>query len=239
MGAAAVVASPARVTPLWFDLTRLSLRTWILVGLADAALAATCVMWVARPVARLMHEGVADNPLWPILTHTPGLLTLFAFTLLLLLPWMAWPGRLQRLRRTGQLHGIKLASASFLFSFVMKSVLKWTCGRPWPETWTHNNPSFMRDGVYGFFPFHGGGQWAAFPSGHMTATMSVVVIGWQLWPSLAPFWIFAALGAAGGLIGMNFHFVGDVVAGAFVGTASAATVLWASRQLDARREARV
>jgi hypothetical protein len=39
-------------------------------------------------------------------------------------------------------------------------------GRTWPESWLGDNPSWIRDDVFGFFPFHGGRGWESFPSGH-------------------------------------------------------------------------
>jgi hypothetical protein len=43
--------------------------------------------------------------------------------------------------------------------------LKLAFGRTWPETWTNRtNPSWIDNGVFGFFPFHGGSGWGSFPS---------------------------------------------------------------------------
>ena len=40
------------------------------------------------------------------------------------------------------------------------------CGRYWPETWTHDNPSLIGTGTYGFHPFQRGDDVGSFPSGH-------------------------------------------------------------------------
>ena len=39
-------------------------------------------------------------------------------------------------------------------------------GRYWPETWTHDNPSLIGTGTYGFHPFQRGDDVGSFPSGH-------------------------------------------------------------------------
>ena len=39
-------------------------------------------------------------------------------------------------------------------------------GRYWPETWTHDNPSLIGTGAYGFHPFQRGDDIGSFPSGH-------------------------------------------------------------------------
>jgi len=108
----------------------------------------------------------------------------------------------------------------------VKTLLKFGFGRTWPETWIHDNPSLVRDGIFGFFPFHGGAGWSSFPSGHMTAVMSIVAMAWYIWPRLAPLWCLICVGAAAGLIVLNLHFVSDVIAGAYIGFASASAVLW-------------
>ncbi len=39
-------------------------------------------------------------------------------------------------------------------------------GRYWPQTWTHDNPSLIGTGTYGFHPFQRGDDVGSFPSGH-------------------------------------------------------------------------
>ena len=160
------------------------------------------------------------------LTHLPDLLLFVWLALMILFPVLLFAAG--RFRRVSDVRAVVLISASFILASAVKMLLKLSFGRTWPETWIHNNPSLIRDGVYGFFPFHGGAGWSAFPSGHMTAVISVVAIGWHLWPRLAVGWIALAAGTAIGLVGLNFHFVSDVIAGGYVGAASAAAVLWIS-----------
>ena len=73
----------------------------------------------------------------------------------------------------------------------IKNGLKFVFGRTWPETWVNNNPSFIRDGVYGFNWFHGGAGYASFPSGHMSVTCALAAVLW-IWVSA----LAAALGAS-------------------------------------------
>ncbi len=51
-------------------------------------------------------------------------------------------------------------------------------GRDWPETWIDNNPSLIRDGAYGFHPFHGNSAYGSFPSGHTARTLAVAAVVW-------------------------------------------------------------
>jgi membrane-associated phospholipid phosphatase len=221
-----------------FDISRVPLRDWIVAGLITTMLVLISYRWVDRPVAALMDGMVRPGAplalIFASLTHLPDLLLSVWLALLVLLPIMIFAAG--SVRRVIDLHAAVLIGGSFVFASVVKMVLKVSFGRTWPETWIHNNPSLIRDGVYGFFPFHGGAGWSAFPSGHMTAVISVVAMGMQLWPRLAPLWIAVAVATAVGLVGMNFHFVSDVIAGGYVGSASAAAVLWLASRWSRRTE---
>jgi membrane-associated phospholipid phosphatase len=107
-----------------------------------------------------------------------------------------------------------------LIATIFKQELKFLFGRTWPETWTANNPSWIKNGVYRFEPLHGGKGWESFPSGHMTTITAPCTVLWMLVPRIWR-WLWAALIAAVaiGLVGSDFHFVGDMIAGTFLGAA--------------------
>ena len=73
---------------------------------------------------------------------------------------------------------------SVFASLVISSIAKEAFGRTWPESWLGSNPSWIRDGVYGFFPFHGGDGWGSFPSGHTSVVTAPATILWLVWPEL-------------------------------------------------------
>jgi membrane-associated phospholipid phosphatase len=108
-----------------------------------------------------------------------------------------------------------------VFAFVMKDALKFVFGRTWPESWIDDNPSWIRDGVYGFHLFHGGRGWGSFPSGHMTLITAPFAVLWQRagrwrWLCAVP-----VLAVAIGLFGANYHFISDMIAGFYLGVACA------------------
>jgi membrane-associated phospholipid phosphatase len=112
--------------------------------------------------------------------------------------------------RLGPLGRIIIALClAVLIATVIKEELKFLFGRTWPETWVGNNPSWIHDGVYRFEPLHGGKGWAAFPSGHMAIITAPCTV----------LWIGLILAVAIGLIASDYHFVGDMIAGTFVGWA--------------------
>jgi membrane-associated phospholipid phosphatase len=228
-----------RVGDRRLDVAGVSLRGWAIAGLIAALLVVICYRWVDRPTAILVHHmvrpGAPLGSLFESLSQLPDMLTAAWVTILLMLPLLVWRAVVvARARRPAYLSAIILIACSFALASTVKMLLKWSFGRTWPETWIRNNPSFIRDGLYGFFPFHGDAGWSAFPSGHMATVMSIAVIAWQLWPRLAPLWVAGAACAGVGLVAMNFHFVSDVIAGMYVGSASAATVLWIGARWNRR-----
>jgi membrane-associated phospholipid phosphatase len=106
-----------------------------------------------------------------------------------------------------------------LIAWALKEELKWVFGRTWPETWIKGNPnpSYFGNGTYGFFPFHGGQGYASFPSGHTTAICAFAGALWFLWPRLRWLGVALALAVAIGLLGADYHWLSDIMAGAILG----------------------
>jgi membrane-associated phospholipid phosphatase len=121
--------------------------------------------------------------------------------------------------------------ASVALAIMIKEQLKYAFGRTWPETWTNHNPSWISNAAYGFHPFHGGEGWSSFPSGHTTVITAFAAVLWLRVPSLRWLAVTLVVLVVGGLLGSDFHWVGDMVAGAFLGTASAVSVVTVVRQL--------
>jgi len=109
------------------------------------------------------------------------------------------------------------ASVSILITAALVYDLKLGFGRYWPETWVNDNPSLIRDGAYGFHPFHSGAAFGSFPSGHTARTLAVTSVVWIAYPRWR--WLSGLVSAAVpiGLVGMNYHFVGDTIGGGFLG----------------------
>jgi len=108
-----------------------------------------------------------------------------------------------------------------LIAFVMKEPLKFVFGRTWPESWIDNNPSWIENGAYGFHFFHGGTGWGSFPSGHMTMITAPMAVLWQRTRRWRWLWAVPVLAVAIGLFGADYHFVGDMIAGVYLGVACA------------------
>jgi membrane-associated phospholipid phosphatase len=204
--------------------------------LAIAGVAATCAIFVGfsvalidRPVATWVHEHLGSERFgWFTTTYTGrsftfglfsfmaspaqalGPLAAFVFVILAIAALAGW--------HRGIRSRIALALCLSVFAAnEVNSSLKGVFGRTWPESWLGDNPSWIRDGVFDFFPFHGGLAWASFPSGHTTVITAAAAVLWVVCPELKVAWAALVGVVVVGLIAGNYHFVSDVIAGLYLG----------------------
>jgi membrane-associated phospholipid phosphatase len=200
-------------------------KIWgIAFGLMILAVA-ICYVAVDRPLALFMHERWASfKSFFVFLTLIPEPFPVIAALIVVGLGLRSLTGL-----PLARPHAVALLwSLSLLVTTTINRQFKFAFGRSWPETWVNNNPSFIRDGVYGFNPFHGGAGFQAFPSGHMAAICVAAVVLWFCYPRLRAIYALLVATVAIGLIGTNYHFLSDVIAGSFVGVSIGyfAIALW-------------
>jgi len=195
--------------------------TWLVVTVSAVTVS---YFWLDRPIALFVHRSLQGFNAFVLLTYIPNVVTpaiLIAFVAVGLSGLSS--------RSMGRLPTVGvLAAASLSVAEVIKDNLKYAFGRTWPETWTGNNPSFINNGVYGFNPFHGGQGYAAFPSGHTAAICAVMSVLWICYPRFRSVYALCIAAVAIGLVGADFHFLSDVIAGGFLGimTGWLTVVLW-------------
>ena len=198
-------------------------RSGVLLGLLSCPISVClCVAFVDRPAALLAHADLAGyraffNGLTHIVDPIPPLAAAGAALagVAALLGWR--PGPSARI--------LVACCVATLVAIVLKDELKYAFGRLWPETWVDSNPSLIRDGAYGFFPFHGGRGWFSFPSGHTTMITAPVAVLWDRLPHWRPLLAVPVALVVAGLFGADYHFVGDMVAGLYLGAACGAGAL--------------
>ncbi len=168
-----------------------------------------------RPLATFVHGQFHDEKLFAWLTHFVDALMPLAVIALI----VAAAATLMR-QPLGRPSDVALRAAlGLLVAIALKDELKFLFGRTWPETWVGNNPSFFGNGTFGFHPLHGGIGYSSFPSGHMTETCTVMAVLWFCYPRFRWIYTSVALLVAIGLLGADFHWLSDVIAGAYLGTA--------------------
>jgi len=190
-------------------------QRWLTALLAVTVVVIVCYLWIDRPLALLVHAHFArqtQSVVDPLARIPDPLVPAAVIVFVGLGLWVMFGRPLMRLPVV-----LVTASLSVTMTEAFKNQLKFLFGRTWPDTWTNNNPSFIHDSVYGFNWFHAGSAYTSFPSGHMAAASAVVTVLWIAYPRLRVLYVAAALVVAGTLIGANFHFLSDVIAGAFAG----------------------
>ena len=187
---------------------------WTLTTLA--AVLATLAAWffVDRPVATLAHDAWRRPAIGVDLTYLAN-------------PWLPIAGAVLLGGGAAFLCGWRpgprgrtalVAAVAVLVARVVADEFKWAFGRPWPETWIDRNPSWIGTHTFGIFPFHGGRGYASFPSGHTIDMAAPATVLARLVPRLRPLAVALVVAVGTGLVVSDFHFVSDVLAGAYVGT---------------------
>ncbi len=166
-----------------------------------------------RQLAEVLHPYTNGVPFFVWLTYIASPLAPLASILAAFIGARA----LARGSITARKSALLRASCAILIAGVLTFELKDVFGRTWPETWVNNNPSFFKNGVYGFFPFHGGQGYRSFPSGHTTAIAAAAGALWCLWPKLRWLGVLLALAVGIGLLAADYHWLSDIMAGAIVG----------------------
>jgi membrane-associated phospholipid phosphatase len=172
------------------------------------------IAFLDRPVSLFMFENAHDSRApFILLSRIVDLLEMLAAIGMV---WAGWNfARKKPFGVTGQI--VLRTSMALFVAIGVKDVLKLAFGRTWPETWICGNPSLIRDGAMTFSPFHGGGGWASFPSGHETLTCAVAASLWVLLPRFRPLYLVVVFLVGLGLLAADFHFVSDIIAGCLVG----------------------
>jgi membrane-associated phospholipid phosphatase len=189
-------------------------QKWSLCLFLTATAVIGSYFWLDQSIALIAHNQSQRFHVFELLTQIPEYMAPIVLVFIVALGLWALAGRpLTRFETV-----VTLAGASMAVAELIKDQLKFVFGRTWPETWVRNNPSFIQDGVYGFNPFHGGPGFASFPSGHATAICAVMSVLWICYPRFRSLYAVAIVVVAIGLIGADFHFLSDVIAGGFLGT---------------------
>jgi membrane-associated phospholipid phosphatase len=197
---------------------------WLIALAVTIAAVAVAYAWLDRPIAFFAHSELAHNKLFGELPKISEWFTVAGVAVFAALGLRGLTGRpLSRLEAVAL-----LCALSLMTSAEVKNFLKFVFGRTWPETWIGNNPSLIRDGVYGFNFFHGGRGYESFPSGHTTAVCAAMSVLWICYPKWRPLYALAVAAVVIGLIGADFHFLGDIIAGAFIGSSTGwiAVLMW-------------
>jgi len=193
----------------------LLLRTLIATAFCIGAVL-ICYFWIDRPVAFFVYDHRINKiQVFRWLTYPPPEVQNWsALALTILMVRRAW-GSFLRWQKT-----LFVACLSLIVADDFRISLGDVFGRYWPETWTHDNPSLIGTGTYGFHPFQRGDDVGSFPSGHATRILAFATVWLIAIPRNRILQIVVIVLSASmlvSLVAMNYHFVSDVIAGSVLG----------------------
>jgi len=194
---------------------RLLVRTLIAIAVCTAAVLACC-FWIDRPVAFFVYRHHINTiRVFRWLTYPPPEVQNWsALALAILMVRRAW-GPFLHWQKV-----LLVACLSLIIADDFRISLGDVCGRYWPETWTHDNPSLIGTGTYGFHPFQRGDDIVSFPSGHACRILGFATVWLIAMPNNRTIQVVVILLCAPmllSLVAMNYHFVSDVIAGSVLG----------------------
>jgi membrane-associated phospholipid phosphatase len=105
----------------------------------------------------------------------------------------------------------QLAGSSLLLAYFLKWLFKIVFGRINTRAWLAHPVSDN------FHWFHGGGDYSGFPSGHMAVFTAFFAAVWLMYPRYRSIAVGLTLVLAVALIATDYHFLSDVIAGAYLG----------------------
>jgi len=184
-----------------------TLKIWIINLILTSAAVWFCYLWLDRPIALWVHGATGNKRLPTALTDSQfSSISFISACAFVICGLAAISGR----RFSKPETTITMSVLSMVSTVLIKDQLKLIFGRTWPEM-------FINNGVYGFNYFHYGRPFESFPSGHAAVAAAALFIPLFLFSKLRTVMITCIVAIDIGLVMLNLHFLGDVIAGTFLG----------------------
>ena len=177
-----------------------------------------CYFWVDRTVAFFVYDHHINSiKLFRWLTYPPPEVQNWSALMLTVLMVRRARGPFEKWQKV-----LFVACISLIVADTFRISLGDVFGRYWPETWTHDNPSLIGTGAYGFHPFQRGDDVGSFPSGHACRILGFAGVWMIAMPGTRVVVMVLSVPMLVSLVAMNYHFVSDVIAGSVLGALIAA-----------------
>ena len=187
-----------------------ALRTWLLTFAAMVILVVVCVAYIDRPTAEFLEKHIRHTDIWVWIRRV-----LAPFNLVIVAALFFLLGCGLRVisghRLPSWTQTLMLCSWAAMWALAAETIFKRIFGRAWVD------PTYIQDHLYGFHLFHGGTHWESFPSGTASVSSAIVAVLWSEAPRLKIIGAVMVLLLCVWVVINNFHWVSDVIAGAFLG----------------------
>lgn len=197
-------------------------KTFALVTITMLIMVSLCIWFIDQPIALYVHN---NHPLHALIHTLLGTITgsanannhipdfLMPMTVIItILSWVGYWIRTYYGHFDRHTYFFKMAGVTVPLAFLSKSITKFVFGRINTRVWVVD-PTQSRN----FHWLEGLGNYHGFPSGHMAVLTPVFIALWHFYPGLRILWMTALLSLASALVLTDYHFVSDVIAGAYLG----------------------
>jgi membrane-associated phospholipid phosphatase len=179
-------------------------------------LALIAILWLDKPLALWVHSAGLDQ--WLVLRYVSEGVPVFL--LVAVIGGCLVSSQLSHSYYL-RLYTLVYYYAGLRLTIAIKTGLKIIFGRYWPKTWLNHNLSLISNGVYGFDWGQGFNNQGSFPSGHSSYTAYCIVVLCALLPRFTYLWLLILFILPLSLIILDYHFLGDCLAGVGLGVTSA------------------
>ena len=186
--------------------------TGVLAALLPVALVTyLCMVYLDPTVALQIKQHLYANRIWSKYTALIPDALLILVVLVTVGSYLMY--RIRVARRLFDLYTVlyKMMAIATPVSYGIKSIAKYLFGRITTREWLQTS------GDLGFHWFSGGDRFNGFPSGHMVVITVLIAVLWRLQPCFRLLYLFLLLTLAMALIATNYHFLSDVITGAYLG----------------------
>jgi len=199
---------------------RAAFRYWVFALFLCTIAVVVCIAYVDRPAAEFLETHLRRTTLWAWLDRVLRPLDLVVVTELFFLfgcgIWVLSGRQLCSWTETPL-----LSAWSTVWAVAATIICKHIFGRAWPD------PTYVHDHLYGFHFLRGGQHWDSFPSGTAAISTAIVSVLWIMRPRWRVVSLLIVVLLSGAVVVTNFHWMSDVIAGAFLG----ASIGWSTVRL--------
>ncbi len=187
-----------------------ALRKDLAITAASLLSVVICISWIDYPLASVIDRFLTHHGIFLSRTEIPDLL-LPGSALFVIIAWVGYwfckaKNRFSHIAPFARYIGIVIP-----FVFVVKGLAQFSFGRVYPRVMLVN-PDFRE-----FRFFHENLVRGGFPSGHIMVAVPLLIVLCKFSPALRRLWIGLGIALGAALVVTNYHFLGDVMAGAYLG----------------------
>lgn len=194
------------------------LKNSVVILLLAVMMTAISYFYLDTGIASIVYRLISSsNLLMRATSNIPDLL----LSIVIAITVSCWAGYFflrHRGRHNRHTRFLQACGTAVPIAFVAKDILQYLFGRPDPYAWVFDHV------LPRFYWFRADAGYGCFPSGHMTVFTALLMTLWHYYPRYRSILQGLLFLLAVALIGTDYHFLSDVIAGAYLGAIIASII---------------